>query len=63
MTGALEQLSTSLSAFDSLFMNQPLNSTKLSFRIPDNNHREVVRAALKSGLPKLDGKKRLVIDD
>jgi hypothetical protein len=61
-TGALEQLSASLSALDALFMKQPLstNSTKLCFRI-DNNH-EVVRAAVEDGLPKLDGKKRLVFD-
>jgi hypothetical protein len=61
-TGALEQLSASLSALDAFFMKQPLstNSTKLCFRI-DKNH-EAVRDAVKDGLPRLDGKKRLVFD-
>jgi hypothetical protein len=57
-TGALEQFSPSLSALDSLFMKQPLSSTQLCFLI-DGPEEEVVRAAFKDGLPKLDGKKRL----
>jgi hypothetical protein len=62
-TGALEQLSASLSTLDSLFMKQPLstNSTRLCFRIDGYDH-EAVRDAVKDGLPKLDGKKRLVFD-
>jgi hypothetical protein len=65
-TGALEQLSASLSALDSLFMNGPLsnNLTKLCFEflielVEGNGLEEEVRSAVKDGLPKLDGKKRL----
>jgi hypothetical protein len=59
--GALELLSASLSALDSLFMKQPLsnNSTKLCIHFRGD---EAVRAAVKDGLPKLDGKKRLEFD-
>ena len=52
-----------LSALDTLFLNQPLsnNSTKLRFIIcaSGSADREVVEAALKDGLPKLDENKRL----
>jgi hypothetical protein len=61
-TGALEHLSASLTALDSLFMNEPLfnNSTKLWFLI-DGVNKVVVRATVKDGLPRLDGKKRLFL--
>ena len=54
-----------LSALDALFFNQPLsnNSTKLRFRVDawqsSNVDRKAILAALKDGLPKLDGMKRL----
>jgi hypothetical protein len=53
-----------LSTLDSLFMKPPLsnNSTKLYFFIRGIDDREAVRAALKDGLPKLDGMKRIRID-
>jgi hypothetical protein len=51
-----------LSTLDSLFMTRPLSkrSTELRFCICKSLYKEEVRTALKNGLPKLDGKKRLV---
>jgi hypothetical protein len=53
-----------LSTLYSLFMTQPLsnNSTKLRFFIRGGVREEGVCAALRDGLPKLDGKKRLEFD-
>jgi hypothetical protein len=53
-----------LSALESLFMNKPLsnNLTKLRVCIRGDACREILRVALKNGLPKLDGTKRLEFD-
>jgi hypothetical protein len=52
-----------LSTLDSLFTTRPLSKTKtkLRFYICGSLYKEEVRVALKDGLPKLDGKKRLEI--
>ena len=65
VTHVKEMDTLELSALDTLFLNPTLsnNSTKLRFSVSciaaHRVNKKVVRAALKNGLPKLDGKKRL----
>lgn len=61
----VEELSAlDLSGLDKLFLNQPLsdNSTKLCFCIRGSVDKKVAFAALKDGLPGLNGKERLEFD-